>query len=102
MRACERLVQAGAARAWSISLTGATGFTGSHLAAGWPGLATRCPRWSGRAASIARAAEEERIHIRVGDLSDAASVERAAAGCGQFVIIAATYREPGTDTRTAA
>ena len=79
-----------------VLVTGATGFTGSHLArtlarSGDSVAALVRPRSVDRAAPL----KEERIDVRVGDLSDAASVQRAAAGCELVYHIAATYREPG-------
>ena len=79
-----------------VLVTGATGFTGAHLArtlarAGDSVAALVRPRSVERAASL----KSEGIEIRVGDLSDAASVERAVAGCELVYHIAATYREPG-------
>ena len=79
-----------------VLVTGATGFTGSHLArtlarSGESVAALVRPRSVERAGSL----QQDGIDIRVGDLSDAASVERAVAGCELVYHIAATYREPG-------
>jgi nucleoside-diphosphate-sugar epimerase len=79
-----------------VLVTGATGFTGSHLArtlarSGDSVAALVRPRSVERAGSL----KQDGIDIRVGDLSDAASVERAVAGCELVYHIAATYREPG-------
>jgi nucleoside-diphosphate-sugar epimerase len=79
-----------------VLVTGATGFTGGHLA--------RHLRHSGhevaalvRPASISRADRlaAEGIDVREGDLTDAAAVRRATAGCDAVYHIAATYREAG-------
>ena len=79
-----------------VLVTGATGFTGSHLArtlaqTGDSVAALVRPRSVERAAALAA----DGIEIRVGDLGDAAAVERAVAGCELVYHIAATYREPG-------
>ena len=79
-----------------VLVTGATGFTGSHLAttlarAGDSVVALVRPRSVTRAAAL----QSEGIAIAVGDLADAASVQRAVAGCELVYHIAATYREPG-------
>lgn len=79
-----------------VLVTGATGFTGGHLA--------RYLASSGcavaalvRPASLARTNELRTagIEIREGDLTDAASVRRAVEGCETVYHIAATYREAG-------
>jgi nucleoside-diphosphate-sugar epimerase len=80
----------------TVLVTGATGFTGAHLArtlarSGESVAALVRPRSVPRAAAL----KDDGIEIRVGDLADAASVARAVAGCGLVYHIAATYREPG-------
>ncbi|MGB2717134.1 MAG: NAD-dependent epimerase/dehydratase family protein [Vicinamibacterales bacterium] len=79
-----------------VLVTGATGFTGGHLA--------RYLTSSGcavaalvRPASLARTNELRTagVEIREGDLTDAASVRRAVEGCETVYHIAATYREAG-------
>lgn len=80
----------------NVLVTGATGFTGGHLA--------RHLRRKGhhvaalvRPASVPRAAglQAEGIDIRAGDLADAAAVRRATEGAQIVYHIAATYREAG-------
>jgi dihydroflavonol-4-reductase len=79
-----------------ILVTGATGFTGGHLArhlagAGHSVAALVRPKSVERAAGLQSAA----VEIRVGDLTDKSAVARAAAGCEVVYHIAATYREAG-------
>lgn len=80
----------------NVLVTGATGFTGGHLA--------RHLRRQGhtvaalvRPASVPRASAlaADGIDIRPGDLIDRAAVGRAAEGCEVVYHIAATYREAG-------
>jgi nucleoside-diphosphate-sugar epimerase len=75
-----------------VLVTGATGFTGGHLA--------RELRRRGRHvvalvrdASKAQALTQEGIELATGDLTDAASLRRAAQGCAVVYHIAAVYRE---------
>lgn len=79
-----------------VLVTGATGFTGGHLA--------RSLRRGGndvaalvRPASMAKtsALAADGIEIREGDLTDAEAVRRAIEGCEVVYHIAATYREAG-------
>lgn len=79
-----------------VLVTGATGFTGGHLA--------RHLRREGhevaalvRPSSLARAAdlEADGIELRAGDLADPAAVTRAAARCEIVYHIAASYRAAG-------
>lgn len=84
----------------TVLVTGATGFTGGHLA--------RALRRDGedvvalvRPASLPRASalQEAGIHVVSGDLRDADAVARAVRGCGVVYHIAATYREAGQSDR---
>lgn len=79
-----------------VLVTGATGFTGGHLArhltkSGHSVYALVRPA----SASRADALRQDGIEVRVGDLTDAAAVRRAAEGCEVVHHIAATYREAG-------
>jgi nucleoside-diphosphate-sugar epimerase len=79
-----------------VLVTGATGFTGGHLArhlaaAGDAVAALVRPSSSTRANDL----REAGIEVRVGDLTDAGSVRRAVDGCEVVFHIAATYREAG-------
>jgi len=81
-----------------VLVTGATGFTGGHLARY---LASRGhevsslvrPATAGRAA--AAAPDGAGVRVVVGDLTDAAAVARACTGADIVYHIAATYREAG-------
>ena len=79
-----------------VLVTGATGFTGGHLARY---LASRSCSVAAlvRPASLARTDELRTagVEIREGDLTDRASVRRAVEGCETVYHIAATYREAG-------
>jgi nucleoside-diphosphate-sugar epimerase len=77
-------------------VTGATGFTGGHLArhliaSGVEVAALVRPQSVARATALRDAG----VEIRIGDLADAEAVRRAAEGCGLVYHIAATYREAG-------
>lgn len=82
----------------TVLVTGATGFTGGHLAA-------TLARGGTIVRALVRAASLERfersplaaagVQPVVGDLTDATSVERAAEGASVVYHIAATYREAG-------
>jgi nucleoside-diphosphate-sugar epimerase len=79
-----------------VLVTGATGFTGGHLARhlrreGHDVAALVRPSSLGRAASLTA----DGIEVRAGDLADAAAVARAAEGSEVVYHIAATYREAG-------
>jgi nucleoside-diphosphate-sugar epimerase len=82
----------------TVLVTGATGFTGGHLAdmlarRGYRVRALVRPRSAARfAASAAAAAGVEAV---AGDLADPDAVRRAAAGVQVVYHIAATYREAG-------
>jgi dihydroflavonol-4-reductase len=80
----------------NVLVTGATGFTGGHLA--------RHLQQQGhhvavlvRPGSLSRAAalQAAGIDVRPGDLADPAAVTRATEGCEVVYHIAATYREAG-------
>ena len=79
-----------------VLVTGATGFTGGHLArhlaaAGHSVAALVRPSSTARANDL----REAGIEVRTGDLIDAAAVRRAVEGCEVVYHIAATYREAG-------
>jgi dihydroflavonol-4-reductase len=80
----------------NVLVTGATGFTGGHLARHLRREGHRVAALV-RPASLARATalEADGIDIRAGDLADAAAVRHAADGCEVVYHIAATYREAG-------
>jgi dihydroflavonol-4-reductase len=73
-------------------VTGATGFTGGHLT-----RALLRQRWRVRALvrdpGKADALQALGVEIAKGDLTDAAAVDRAVAGCSHVFHIAALYRE---------
>ena len=79
-----------------VLVTGATGFTGghlaTHLAAGGHDVAALV-----RPVSVPRTESltQRGIEIRIGDLTDPVAVRRAAEGCELIYHIAATYREAG-------
>ena len=77
-------------------VTGATGFTGGHLARHLLHIGERVAVLV-RPSSAARAADLERAgaEVRVADLADAAAVAAAVRGCDVVYHIAATYREAG-------
>jgi nucleoside-diphosphate-sugar epimerase len=79
-----------------VLVTGATGFTGGHLArhllAQGQDVAILVRPASVERAGPLRTAGAE---VRVGDLTDAEAVRTAAAGCDVVYHIAATYREAG-------
>jgi nucleoside-diphosphate-sugar epimerase len=80
----------------NVLVTGATGFTGGHLARtlrarGHQVRALVRPRSVDRAATLAAAG----IEIAQGDLGDSASLTRAADGVEIVYHVAATYREAG-------
>jgi len=79
-----------------VLVTGATGFTGGHLARhmlahGHDVAVLVRPTSVDRAAAL----RNEGAELRVGDLADAVAVARAASGCEVVYHIAATYREAG-------
>ena len=80
----------------TVLVTGATGFTGGHLARALLRDGHRVAALV-RPSSLARAAPliEVGAEVRSGDLADAAAVRRAVAGCEVVYHIAATYREAG-------
>ncbi len=80
----------------NVLVTGATGFTGGHLAhhllqAGERVAVLVRPSSEARAAGL----KEAGAAVRVADLTDAAAVAAAAQGCEVVYHIAATYREAG-------
>src|SRR5581483_6726888 len=89
-----RLARVARRRAMRVLVTGATGFTGGHLARA---LAARgdqvraLVRHPGRAADLASAG----IALAAGDLRDPASLLAATAGVDVVYHIAAMYREAG-------
>lgn len=88
-----------------VLVTGATGFTGGHLARtlaarGETVRALVRPRSATGAA--ARALAETGVAIGVGDLTDVDAVARAAEGAEVVYHIAATYREAGQPDRAYA
>ncbi len=86
-------------------VTGATGFTGGHLARTLAAGGTPV-RALVRPASLARpetrALRELGIEIAAGDLTDGAAVSAACDGCDVVYHIAATYREAGQPDRAYA
>lgn len=79
-----------------VLVTGATGFTGGHLArhlarAGHSVAALVRPSSMPRAEALTR----DGIEVRTGDLADAAAVAAACRGCEVVYHIAATYRDAG-------
>lgn len=77
-----------------VLITGATGFTGGHLART---LAARGNRVTAlvRDERRAGALEQDGIALARGDLRDRASIERAASGADVVYHIAAIYRQAG-------
>ena len=82
----------------NVLVTGATGFTGGHLARRLVALGhavtalVRPPSAAGKAAAGLGASG---VRIAVADLGDGPAVGRALAGTDVVYHIAATYREPG-------
>ena len=82
-----------------VLVTGATGFTGGHLARA---LAARGNRVSALVRDAAGAADlaAAGISLAVGDLRDPASLVRAAAGVDVVYHVAAIYRQAGLPAET--
>jgi dihydroflavonol-4-reductase len=81
-----------------VLVTGATGFTGGHLASGLArrGYQVRAlVRDRSRAASVHRGLHSAGIDVVAGDLTDVASLRAAAQGVDVVYHIAAIYREAG-------
>ena len=78
-----------------VLVTGATGFTGGHLARG---LAARGDEVQVLARPSSKGAGLDGVLRFEGDLRDAAAVERAAAGVDVVYHIAAIYRQAGLRT----
>ena len=77
-----------------VLVTGATGFTGGHLAS-YLARAGDCVRAIVRTPDRARALGQSGVEIVAGDLTDAASIRRAVQGVEVVYNIGALYREAG-------
>jgi nucleoside-diphosphate-sugar epimerase len=77
-----------------VLVTGATGFTGGHLAR-WLRARGDAVRVLVRAPEKARAMAREGFDVAEGDLTDRASVDRAVAGVEVVYNVAALYRTAG-------
>ncbi len=75
-----------------VLVTGATGFTGGHLARALVARGRRV-RVLVRDVSKAKPLADAGMELAAGDLTDRAAVERAVAGCDVVYHIAALYRE---------
>jgi dihydroflavonol-4-reductase len=82
-----------------VLVTGATGFTGGHLARALVGRGDQV-RALVRDASKARPLAESGIAIDVGDLADASALDRATRDIDVVYHIAALYREAGLRDET--
>lgn len=82
-----------------VLVTGATGFTGGHLASSLAAAGDRV-RVLVRTADQAAPFVEQGFDTAVGDLTDAASLARAADGIDVIYNIAALYREAGLPAAT--
>ena len=82
-----------------VLVTGATGFTGGHLARALVGRGERV-RALVRDESRARALAESGVTLVTGDLADAASLDRATEEVDVVYNIAALYREAGLPAET--
>lgn len=81
-----------------ILVTGATGFTGSHLAGALVRAGARV-RVLVRRPEALPSDVRPRLEILVGDIRDSAAVHRAVAGCDQVYHIAALYRDASGPSR---
>ena len=79
-----------------VLVTGATGFTGGHLASHLASAGHQVAAFV-RPVSAARAEplKQQGVEVRLGDLIEPVTVRRAAEGCELIFHIAATYREAG-------
>jgi nucleoside-diphosphate-sugar epimerase len=77
-----------------VLVTGATGFTGGHLAAALAGRGIEV-RALVRDAARAEPLRRHGVALAAGDLSDAASIDRAVRGVELVYHIAAIYRQAG-------
>ena len=82
-----------------VLVTGATGFTGGHLARALVGRGESV-RALVRDESRARALAESGVTLVKGDLADAASLDRATGDVDVVYNIAALYREAGLPDET--
>jgi len=80
-------------------VTGATGFTGGHLARALA-AAGHSVRALVRDRNAARDLEAAGVELASGDIRDRAAVEAAAAGVDVVYHIAAVYRQAGVSTKT--
>ena len=80
-------------------VTGATGFTGGHLARALAARGQRCGRSFGTPA-VPAILEAEGIQLAVGDIRDRAALEAATAGVEVVYHIAAIYRQAGVNARS--
>ena len=77
-----------------VLVTGATGFTGGHLAAALAGRGIEV-RALVRDAARAEPLRKQGVALAAGDLSDAASIDRAVRGVDLVYHVAAIYRQAG-------
>jgi nucleoside-diphosphate-sugar epimerase len=82
-----------------VLVTGATGFTGSHLAR-WLAAKGHSVRALARDPSRAGDLAERGVEVCAGDLRDGAAIDRAVAGVEVVYNIAALYRQAGLPAGT--